>query len=55
MKTLNMSKHSLNFSAKNGVIDELEYMKRNDMFNNNHSRQVTTIPFLQIGEGTQYT
>lgn len=30
-------------------------MKRNDLFNNNHCRQVTTIPFLQVSEGTNYT
>jgi hypothetical protein len=30
-------------------------MKRNDLFNNNHGRQVTTIPFLQVSEGTHYT
>jgi len=30
-------------------------MKRNDLFNNNHSRQVTTIPYLNACEGTNYT
>lgn len=48
-----MSRMSLNMG--NTVnIDQYTYMKRNDLFNNNHSRQVTTIPFLQMTEGTNY-
>lgn len=50
-----MSKFSLNLTSKTCNIDEFVFMKRNDLFNNNHGRQVTTIPFLQISEGTQYT
>ena len=30
-------------------------MKRNDLFNNNHSRQTTSIPFMQAKSGTVYT
>ena len=30
-------------------------MKRNDLFNNNHSRQTTSIPYLQPKTGTVYT
>lgn len=30
-------------------------MKRNDLFNNNHSRQTTSIPYLQPKAGTVYT
>lgn len=29
-------------------VDQYAYMKRNDLFNNNHSRQVTNIPFIQV-------
>jgi len=50
-----MSKFSLNFTSKTCNIDEFAFMKRNDLFNNNHSRQVTTIPYLQVSDGTNYT
>lgn len=30
-------------------------MKRNDLFNNNHSRQTTSIPYLKPINGTVYT
>ena len=30
-------------------------MKRNDLFNNNHSRQSTSIPFIDVKEGITYT
>jgi hypothetical protein len=36
-------------------VDPEQFMKRNDLFNNNHSRQTTNIPFLQPKVGTVYT
>ena len=30
-------------------------MKRNDLFNNNHSRQTSSIPYLNPKSGTVYT
>ena len=30
-------------------------MKRNDLFNNNHSRQTSSIPYLLPKSGTVYT
>ena len=30
-------------------------MKRNDLFNNNHSRQTSSIPYMQPKSGTVYT
>lgn len=42
-------------TSKTCNIDEFAFMKRNDLFNNNHSRQTTTIPYLQVCEGTNYT
>lgn len=30
-------------------------MQRNDLFNNNHCRQVTNIPYLEVAEGSTFT
>ena len=36
--------------------DKLEsFMVRNDMFNNNHCRQTTSIPFLKMKPGATFT
>lgn len=51
---MNMSKFSLNLTSKTCNLDEFGFMRRNDLFNNNHTRQTTTIPFLKIEDGTQY-
>jgi hypothetical protein len=48
-----MSKMSMNGSVVE--VDPEQFMKRNDLFNNNHSRQTTNIPFLQPKVGTVYT
>ena len=50
---MNVSRISLNMSVNNTAnIDQYTYMKRNDLFNNNHSRQTTTIPFINMSEGS---
>lgn len=36
-------------------VDPEQFMKRNDLFNNNHTRQTTNIPFFDPKEGTVYT
>jgi hypothetical protein len=36
-------------------IDAEQFMKRNDLFNNNHSRQTTSIPYFTPKSGTVYT
>lgn len=36
-------------------VDPAQFMKRNDLFNNNHSRQTSSIPYLMIKEGATYT
>lgn len=38
----------------NEHLDEAQFMKRNDLFNNNHSRQTTSIPFLKMEGGTTF-
>ena len=45
LKTVNMSRISLNLTTN---LDEHGFMQRNDLFNNNHCRQVTTIPYLKV-------
>lgn len=53
MKTMNLSRISVNGSLADIDIDQ--FMKRNDLFNNNHSRQTSSIPYLQPKAGTVYT
>ena len=43
----------MNNTFRDGDVEH--FMKRNDLFNNNHSRQTTSIPYLQPGDGTVYT
>jgi len=35
-------------------VDVEHFMRRNDLFNNNHSRQTTSIPYMKAQEGTVY-
>lgn len=37
------------------MIDEHAFMKRNDLFNNNHTRQISNIPYIDVAEGTSLT
>ena len=53
LKTVNLSKISMNNTFREGDVEN--FMQRNDLFNNNHSRQTTSIPYLQPGDGTVYT
>ena len=53
LKTMNVSRISINMGNTTN-IDQYTYMKRNDLFNNNHTRQITTIPYLKVTEGTSY-
>lgn len=53
MKTVNLSRISMNGSLME--VDADQFMKRNDLFNNNHSRQTSSIPYLQPINGTVYT
>jgi hypothetical protein len=46
LKTINLSRISLGGSPNQE--DELQFMKRNDLFNNNHCRQTTSIPFMKV-------
>jgi hypothetical protein len=41
-------------SLGSNQIDEFQFMKRNDLFNNNHCRQTTSIPFLKVEEGISF-
>lgn len=43
---------SMNRTTKD--IDAEQFMRRNDLFNNNHSRQTTSIPYMEAQEGTVY-
>lgn len=52
---MNMSRFSLNLTSKTCNIDEYGFMRRNDLFNNNHSRQTTTIPLIKVEPGTVYS
>ena len=53
LKTVNLSRISMNGTLRD--IDPAQFMKRNDLFNNNHSRQTSSIPYLQMKTGTAYT
>ncbi len=53
LKTMNLSRISMNATMKD--VDPAQFMKRNDLFNNNHSRQTSSIPYLQAKEGTTFT
>lgn len=53
LKTVNLSRISL--GATSGNVDTIQFMKRNDLFNNNHSRQTTSIPFIDIKDGLVFT
>jgi hypothetical protein len=53
MKTVNLSRISMNGSLLE--VDAEQFMKRNDLFNNNHIRQTSSIPYLQPKAGTVYT
>jgi hypothetical protein len=53
LKTINLSRISLNETLRN--LDDEQFMKRNDLFNNNHARQTTSIPYLLPKSGTVYT
>ena len=35
--------------------DAHTFMMRNDLFNNNHSRQTSSIPYMNLNAGTSYT
>ena len=48
LKTINLSR----LSFGNEQFDEVQFMKRNDLFNNNHSRQTTSIPYVKMEEGS---
>jgi hypothetical protein len=43
---------SMNRTTKD--VDAEQFMRRNDLFNNNHSRQTTSIPYMVAREGTVY-
>jgi hypothetical protein len=53
LKTVNLSRISLNETLRNLEVEQ--FMKRNDLFNNNHSRQTTSIPYMLPKSGTVYT
>lgn len=53
MKTMNVSQISMNATMKD--TDPQSFMKRNDLFNNNHSRQTSSIPYMHLNAGTAYT
>jgi hypothetical protein len=50
LKTINLSR----LSFGNDQFDEAQFMKRNDLFNNNHSRQTTSIPYVQMEVGSLF-
>lgn len=52
LKTVNLSRMSMNRTMKD--VDVEHFMRRNDLFNNNHSRQTTSIPYMKAQEGTVY-
>ena len=47
LKTMNVSAINMSMNTTS-QIDEYAFMKRNDLFNNNHIRQTTNIPYLSV-------
>jgi hypothetical protein len=50
LKTINLSR----LSFENEHLDQAQFMKRNDLFNNNHSRQTTSIPYVKMEVGSLF-
>jgi succinylglutamate desuccinylase len=41
-------------SISNSMSNTESFMKQNDLFNNSHSRQLTSVPFMEVKPGTVY-